>query len=111
MPGGLLTQGFQQPGLQIRRIPDRPPLQPQFNVEVMPNPTTAGVHILLDDGITGMVKISWHDLSGHFMEGGTCRVSQGMLECDVSGFVAGTYVLTVTAMSLPPQSFLVTKVD
>ncbi|MDX1407919.1 MAG: T9SS type A sorting domain-containing protein [Saprospiraceae bacterium] len=110
-PGGILTQGFQQPFLRVQEVPPRPFVASELEVQVMPNPVASVVRIMIDKAATQDVTIRWYDLAGQRVDGGAYRFSSGMMEWDVSGFAPGTYVLTVTCDGFPARTFLVTRVD
>jgi hypothetical protein len=113
-PGGMLTEGFHQPTLQVEETTTRPAkeLGGQLRLTVAPNPVHSMLSIRIESELEGRTVIDLWDLQGRRLQTVTARLSGEDLEWDMSSLPAAVYSLSFrTEEGGLLRTFMVTKVD
>lgn len=85
-----LTQGFQQPNIEITRLPS--PDDKAIEASLFPNPTHGWLKIRMAE-VTGRYRVEVIDLTGRVLSGSWHKNTEVIL--DVSEFPAGQYFIYI----------------
>ena len=100
---GMLTQGAQQPILQIESLTEvdndstKESVFNDIDIQVYPNPTEAIINVDLSSSEAVLLNISLVDGSGKELKNISGTSNQGLLQIDISTFQLGHYFLNLYA--------------
>ena len=102
-----LTQGFHQSSYVLTAIKET---FAAGAIKIFPNPTTSNLQIHLEVGEPKNISNSLYDELGRSII--TSKASAAIWQTDLSKFVSGYYLLTVTDLkNLTSSSFKIVKID